>query len=70
MKDLKYYVSGIVAVGIFVWLLFIWEKDMANQLFQSLILILAFVFGLNSPTPKVSESNEDEKMLNEILGKN
>jgi len=43
---------------------------MANQLFQSLILILAFVFGLNSPTPKVSESNEDEKMLNEILGKN
>ena len=60
MKDFKYYITGFTAVGIFIYLLQTGEKDMATQLFQSLLLILAFVFGLN--TTPASQKNQQETL--------
>lgn len=58
MKDLKYYVTGLTAVVLFVYLLSIGQEEMAKELFTYLMFIVAFVFGLQSPTPKVQDDRE------------
>lgn len=65
MKDVKYYVAGFSAIALFVYLLHVGEKEMAKELFTYLMFILAFVFGLQSPTPAV-QSKENTLEMEEM----